>query len=170
MSDHPPTATALAALWQRPPKTTISQLDADTPAEASETRVVNIRTNTYDVLIDRRTKWGNPFVVGRDGNRETVIRRYRRWIADQPHLLRSLPELRGQSLGCHCKPAACHGDVLVELVAMLPAEAVTPVTSEPDRCWHRGEDWQDEPANSRPGWIRTTCCNCGGFVGYRPDN
>ena len=29
------------------------------------------------VLIDRRTRWGNPFVVGRDGTREQVIARYR---------------------------------------------------------------------------------------------
>ena len=29
------------------------------------------------VLIDRRTKWGNPFRVGRDGSREEVIARYR---------------------------------------------------------------------------------------------
>ena len=29
------------------------------------------------VLIDRRTRWGNPFVVGRDGTRPQVIARYR---------------------------------------------------------------------------------------------
>ena len=29
------------------------------------------------VLIDRRTRWGNPFVIGRDGTREQVIARYR---------------------------------------------------------------------------------------------
>ena len=29
------------------------------------------------VLIDRRTRWGNPFVVGRDGTRAQVIARYR---------------------------------------------------------------------------------------------
>ena len=35
----------------------------------------HVHDNT--VLIDRRTKWGNPFRVGRDGSREEVIARYR---------------------------------------------------------------------------------------------
>ena len=32
------------------------------------------------------------------------------------------------------------------------------------------EDWIDEPALSRTGWIRTTCQRCEGFVGYRHAN
>jgi hypothetical protein len=28
--------------------------------------------------------------------------------------------------------------------------------------------WLNEAAPNRPGWIRTTCKCCGGFVGYRP--
>ena len=32
------------------------------------------------VRIDRRTRWGNPFVIGRHGNREEVIERYRAWL------------------------------------------------------------------------------------------
>jgi uncharacterized protein DUF4326 len=37
------------------------------------TRVVHLKREPYDVAIDRRTRWGNPFVIGRDGDRETVI-------------------------------------------------------------------------------------------------
>ena len=29
------------------------------------------------VLVDRRTDWGNKFVLGRDGTREQVVARYR---------------------------------------------------------------------------------------------
>ena len=35
----------------------------------------HVHNNT--VLIDRRTKWGNPFRLGRDGTREQVVARYR---------------------------------------------------------------------------------------------
>ncbi len=81
----------------------------------SSTRVVHWRDG-YDVLIDRRTRWGNPFVVGPDGNRAQVIERYREWLPTQPHLRADLPSLRGLRLGCHCAPRACHGDVIVELI------------------------------------------------------
>lgn len=69
----------------------------------------------YDVYVGRPTKWGNPFVIGRDGSRELVIAKYRAWIQRQPALLAALPELKDKVLGCWCAPLACHADVLVEL-------------------------------------------------------
>jgi hypothetical protein len=27
--------------------------------------------------------------------------------------------------------------------------------------------WLDEPATGRPGYVRTTCRDCGAFIGYR---
>lgn len=79
------------------------------------TRVVHLKKEPFDVLIDRRTRWGNPFVIGRDGDRAEVIAKYRTWLMSQPDLLADLPELCGKVLGCWCKPDACHGDVLAEL-------------------------------------------------------
>lgn len=79
------------------------------------TTVVNLKDTHYDVRIDRKTKWGNPFVVGRDGTREEVIQQYADWIIDQQHLIDALGELKGKRLGCWCKPQACHGDVLARL-------------------------------------------------------
>lgn len=29
-------------------------------------------------------------------------------------------------------------------------------------------NWLEAPAANRPGWLRTVCGTCGGFVGYRP--
>lgn len=80
------------------------------------TEVVHCRLELFDVFIGRPSKWGNPFVIGRDGSRTEVIRKYRAWIVTQPHLMASLPELKDKILGCYCKPLACHGDVLAELV------------------------------------------------------
>lgn len=69
------------------------------------------------VRIDRTSKWGNPFVLGPDGDRDTVIRRYgEEHLPHQLALLSALGELRGKALGCWCAPARCHGDVLAEAV------------------------------------------------------
>ena len=78
-------------------------------------KVVHCRRSPFDVYIGRPSPWGNPFIIGRDGDRKQVIARYRQWVLTQPQLLRMLPSLQGKILGCWCKPLACHGDVLVEL-------------------------------------------------------
>lgn len=74
--------------------------------------VVHCKKEPYDVYIGRPSKWGNPFVIGKDGTREEVLALYRTWVATQ-----TLPfsELRGLTLGCWCAPYPCHGDILMEL-------------------------------------------------------
>ena len=79
-------------------------------------KVVNLRKERYAVYIGRGSKWGNRFVIGRDGDRKGVIGKYREWILKNDELLGCLRELKDKVLGCYCKPLACHGDVLVELV------------------------------------------------------
>ena len=81
-----------------------------------ECRVVNKRKEPFDVYIGRGSKWGNPFRIDEDGNRKEVIEKYRKRLLKSP-LLRNLHELDGKTLGCFCKPGACHGDVLVEEIA-----------------------------------------------------
>lgn len=82
----------------------------------SVTKVVNLKTESYDVYIGRPSKWGNPFKIGKNGTREEVINKYHEWIETQPELMSSLPELKGKILGCYCAPELCHGNVLVELL------------------------------------------------------
>jgi hypothetical protein len=85
--------------------------------------VVNIKSDRkYDVYIGRQTrtglkksKWHNPFIIGKDGDRETIIEMYREYLKVRPDLIAALPELKGKMLGCWCKPDACHGDILAEL-------------------------------------------------------
>ena len=68
------------------------------------------------VLIDRRTKWRNPFRLGADGDRDQVIALYRadlwRRIREGEVPLEELAELHGCWLACWCEPLPCHGDVL----------------------------------------------------------
>ncbi|MEX0408731.1 DUF4326 domain-containing protein [Aquibium sp. LZ166] len=65
--------------------------------------------------IGRGSKWGNRFIIGRDGDRATVIAKHERWLADQHDLLRALDELRACDLVCFCAPQPCLGDLLCRL-------------------------------------------------------
>ena len=80
------------------------------------TTVVNLRYEKYDVYIGRGSKWGNKYIIGKDGNREEVVDKYEKDIRQNEHLLSLLYELKNKRLGCFCKPLSCHGDVLVKLI------------------------------------------------------
>jgi Domain of unknown function (DUF4326) len=92
------------------------------------TRVVHCNAYPiYDVYIGRPSDWGNPYshleksaAQFKVETREEAIEKYREWIKTQPELLARLPELKGKSLGCWCKPFACHGDVLASMADALP--------------------------------------------------
>lgn len=60
--------------------------------------------------------YANPFKVGRDGAREDVIAKYEVYLADRIAAGLDLSPLKGKRLGCWCKPAACHGDILTKYV------------------------------------------------------
>lgn len=86
------------------------------------TVVVNIgaglqKKGTY-AYIGRPGPFGNPYVIGIDGDRDEVIAKYRAWfnakVQTDPQFRREVESLRGKTLGCFCKPQACHGDVIVE--------------------------------------------------------
>ena len=57
------------------------------------------------VDVGRPSKWGNRFVIGRDGTRDEVIAKYRAWIVRKPPLMAVLPELRNKDLVCWCAPS-----------------------------------------------------------------
>lgn len=84
-----------------------------------ECRVVNIRQETCDVYIGRGSKWGNHYVIGKEGDRDEVCDKYEKGFFTQPQLIADLPELVGKTIGCYCKPKRCHGDFLVEQVRKL---------------------------------------------------
>ena len=86
------------------------------------TAVINIRHDRSvlrepDVVrIDRATKFGNPYLIGRDGSRSEVIDKYRvrlwRDIRAGRMPLEDLAALEAKRLACHCSPKPCHGNVL----------------------------------------------------------
>lgn len=80
-----------------------------------QTTVVNIKKGPCDVYIGRPSKFGNPFVIGRDGSREDVIRKFSKYFKrklNDKAFHASVMALRGKSLGCYCAPSHCHGHVI----------------------------------------------------------
>lgn len=99
------------------------------------------------VNIARPGKWGNPFIIGKDGTREQCVTLFSqlaggfidlggRLSVDEQltfyrRLRRSIDDLKGHDLACWCaidgKP--CHGDVLLSLAngTRLPAWAKQPI-------------------------------------------
>lgn len=85
-----------------------------------ETKVVNVRIESYDKYIGRPSKFGNPFYIGADGTRDEVVEKYKGWLYDQIEegeiTKDDIDSLKGKKLGCYCAPKRCHGDVLLELI------------------------------------------------------
>jgi hypothetical protein len=67
----------------------------------------------------KASKWANPFVIGRDGTREEVVKKYQDYLEQHPELVYHLEELRDKTLGCWCGIELCHGDVLVALLGKI---------------------------------------------------
>jgi hypothetical protein len=87
--------------------------------------VVNLRSSTFTVYIGRpghglQGPFGNPFVVGVHGTRGECVRLFEEWFAsDTAKEYRELIHTRiipNDVLGCFCKPAACHGDIIARYV------------------------------------------------------
>lgn len=85
----------------------------------------NKRNGARGHYIGRPSALGNPFVIGRDGDRNNVIRLYSRWLANELHrhpsgsaalefnaLLQQHKAGKDLTLVCWCAPLPCHGDVI----------------------------------------------------------
>ena len=91
----------------------------DEPRLREQFEYAQVVNNT--VLIDRRSKWGNPFRIGNGRSRDRAIAPYRadlwRRIRTGEVSLEELAALDGCWLACWCEPLPCHGDVLAKAAA-----------------------------------------------------
>lgn len=70
------------------------------------------------VMVARRSRWGNPFLVSEHGQQGAVdrFRTYLESVVCEPSVRAAIEDLRGKNLACWCKTGApCHADVLLEL-------------------------------------------------------
>lgn len=85
----------------------------------AETEKTEVSLPIGAVYVGRPSKWGNPFVIGRDGDRAEVVRRYREYLQTEPVGQSLAAEartvLKGKDLICWCAPDACHADILLEI-------------------------------------------------------
>ena len=108
-------------------KWTQDELERQLTVKAGGTVVANMRDgkdealiswakeNGYFQRIDRNSQWGNPYELGKDGNRETVCDSHIYYFKKKLSLHQQLMNIKGKVLGCWCYPERCHGDYLKKL-------------------------------------------------------
>ena len=67
--------------------------------------------NSY--YIGRGSKYGNPYRIGPDGDRNDVCRKFENYAREAFTDEEIRKDLRGKDLICFCKPKRCHGDYLL---------------------------------------------------------
>ena len=71
---------------------------------------------TEAVFIGRGSEWGNPFIIGRDGDRDDVCDKFESIMEFSPILKAAArADLKGKDLVCFCSPKRCHGDYLIRI-------------------------------------------------------
>ncbi len=93
------------------------------------TRIVNMKSEPFDVYIGRPSIWGNPYSHKQGtlaeflvSSRKEAIEKYESYLLGNKLLMDSLIELKGKTLGCWCHPKPCHGDILVKWVNSIGNE------------------------------------------------
>jgi hypothetical protein len=93
-------------------------------------RIIGWKMPENTIYVGRGSRWGNPFVVGRDGDVNECIEKYKNLMFPYTHKEGNLVKfyvsaanlndikthLRGKNLACWCpidKP--CHADFLLEI-------------------------------------------------------
>ena len=71
------------------------------------------------IYVGRPTRWGNPYRLTAERNREEALFLYRQWLK---HVLENNPRFldplsQATALACWCKlTEACHADILLEYI------------------------------------------------------
>ena len=68
------------------------------------------------VLVDRRTKWGNPFVMRGEAQRNAVCQKFEDFVKAHQSIEGAIrAELHGKDLVCWCAPKRCHAETLMRI-------------------------------------------------------
>jgi len=133
----------------------------------------------------------NPYLINRDGTREEVLEKYRRWLWEEfkkngvvklelERIVSLVKQGKNIELVCWCHPAQCHGDIIKKCIAwMLESYRVNPspkLTIElvPSTCWYSNvrsnvskQDWDILRKNTYKS-ANYRCEICGGVGKTHP--
>ena len=80
----------------------------------------NYKDKDY-IYIGRGSDFGNPYVIGVDGNRAEVILKFKTYFIDKINRNKTFRDkvlsLKGRKLGCFCFPLPCHGNVIEDYIS-----------------------------------------------------
>jgi hypothetical protein len=105
--------------WLDDEKARKAEVESGKTVVANQQRDKNLiqwaERNGKAVRVDRGSLFGNPFVLGADGDRDAVCDAYAdHYLPHKPSILKVLPSLKGKVLICHCYPERCHAESLIE--------------------------------------------------------
>lgn len=98
--------------------------------DRNRTVIVNLRHHKPDVVCDRSSFLGNPFLIGRDGTRDEVCDKFHEHFHKKltnPEFRAKVLALKGKRLGCwcrclpgcnnpKCKSLRCHLESVIEFL------------------------------------------------------
>lgn len=108
------------------------------------TVITIVNRKTYrgeNIYIGRPTALGNPFVIGKDGDRSAVIFKYRRWlwseiqrgcgpVFDEIHRLAKMARTNDLALGCWCDPLPCHGYIIKACIEYINSSRLSQISTD----------------------------------------
>lgn len=68
------------------------------------------------VYVGRPSKFGNPFPMKTEADRDSVCDKFEQYILKKPELIKlAKNQLKGKDLICYCSPKRCHADTLLRI-------------------------------------------------------
>lgn len=83
----------------------------------------------WDIRVDRTSLFGNPYLIGRDGDRKEVVQKFKtyflnRMLTDSNFRNRVLA-LRGRVLGCWCNEGdLCHARIIADFLNEYETDSI----------------------------------------------
>ena len=77
------------------------------------------KNSSFDIFCGRPSKYSNPFIIGKDGNRKEVLGKYKNYLNNMENFNQFIEELDNKKLACWCSlDQECHVDLLIDAIVV----------------------------------------------------